>query len=57
MNEKNSLLSENCFRSASVHECTGLIPAGIPSDAEIEAYNEMYSFIPTAEELSRRYIE
>ncbi len=27
-------------------DCTGLIPAGISSKDEIEAYNEMYNFIP-----------
>ncbi|MBE6836566.1 MAG: hypothetical protein E7509_01015 [Ruminococcus sp.] len=27
-------------------DCTGLIPAGINNKDEIEAYNEMYNFIP-----------
>lgn len=31
---------------ASTGDFTGLIPAGISSDQELEAYNEMYAFIP-----------
>ncbi|MCC8068295.1 MAG: hypothetical protein LIO71_00785 [Ruminococcus sp.] len=31
---------------ASNSDFTGLIPAGVDSDQELEAYNEMYAFIP-----------
>lgn len=30
----------------SAGDCTGLIPAGLDSESELEAYNEMYNFIP-----------
>ena len=30
----------------SAMDCTGLIPALPQSDAELEAYNQMYRFIP-----------
>ena len=33
---------------ASSGDFTGLIPSGINSDQELEAYNEMYAFIPPA---------
>jgi len=31
---------------ASSGDFTGLIPAGLNSSEELEAYNEMYAFIP-----------
>lgn len=34
------------LNSSSVGDCTGLIPAGLNSDSELEAYNELYSFLP-----------
>lgn len=30
----------------SADDLTGLIPAGMKTDEELEAYNEMYNFIP-----------
>lgn len=34
---------------ASSGDFTGLIPAGLNSSEELEAYNEMYAFIPPAD--------
>lgn len=31
---------------ASTEDFTGLVPAGLSSQQELEAYNEMYAFIP-----------
>ena len=33
------------IQSCSAMDCTGLIPALPQSDAELEAYNQMYRFI------------
>ena len=32
--------------AASAMDCTGLIPAGLDDEAELEAYQELYSFLP-----------
>lgn len=32
------------FRSVSATDCTGLIPAGIPSEEELESYYEMFDY-------------
>lgn len=32
--------------AASSQDCTGLIPSAPESDAEIEAYEELYHFLP-----------
>lgn len=39
-------LSDSCFSKSLVSstDCTGLIPALPDSDAELEAYEEMYQF-------------
>lgn len=34
------------IRASSAMECTGLIPAQPESLSEIEAYNELYPFMP-----------
>lgn len=31
---------------SSAGDCTGLIPAGIKKEEELEAYEEMYNFLP-----------
>lgn len=36
------------FEASSAGDCTGLIPSGVNSASEIEAYNEVYSFLPKA---------
>ena len=32
--------------ACSSGDCTGLIPSGLKNSDELEAYNEMYNFIP-----------
>ena len=32
--------------AASAHDCTGLIPGGMPDVDELEAYNEIYHYRP-----------
>ncbi len=34
------------LKASSVQDCTGLIPAGIQDDAEIENYEDLYPFLP-----------
>lgn len=34
------------IQSCSTTDCTGLIPAGPQSDAEVEHYNQLYKFLP-----------
>lgn len=42
-NKENDIFELNTF---SAFDCTGLIPYALQSDEEIEAYNEMYHFMP-----------
>ncbi|MCH5205462.1 MAG: hypothetical protein J1F09_00830 [Oscillospiraceae bacterium] len=41
-------ISEEYMRSSSGTDCTGLIPAAAKTDEELENYNELYDFLPTA---------
>lgn len=34
------------IQSCSTTDCTGLIPSGPQSDAEVEHYNQLYRFLP-----------
>lgn len=34
------------IQSCSTTDCTGLIPSGPRSDAEVEHYNQLYKFLP-----------
>lgn len=34
------------IKPASAQDCTGLIPAGIVDEGEIENYEELYPFLP-----------
>lgn len=54
MNEKKREINidEDCPVS-SVGEMTGLIPTSVTSEMELEAYNEMFSFVPKAVTKSR----
>ena len=51
----NKRLSKNpvdCdyLKTSSTQDCTGLIPAGITSEEELENYQDLYPFLPyTAE--------
>lgn len=33
------------FSTCSAYDCTGLIPAGITSESEAEAYEELYPYV------------
>lgn len=43
--KKPDLLEDYCPVSSS-GDCTGLIPAGVKKEEELEAYQEMYNFLP-----------
>ncbi|MBD5384686.1 MAG: hypothetical protein HDR72_06780 [Ruminococcaceae bacterium] len=36
------------FKASSGTDCTGLIPAAVTNDNEMENYNELYDFLPNA---------
>lgn len=36
---------EQEFSTCSAYDCTGLIPAGITSESEAEAYEELYPYV------------
>lgn len=42
------LLDMEYVSSVSSTDCTGLIPAAPTSEAELEAYEELYPYLPTA---------
>lgn len=52
---KNRVDTTSCPQSdgfspvASSGDFTGLIPAGLDSKGELEAYDEMYAFLPSAD--------
>ncbi len=33
------------FNTCSMYDCTGLIPAGITSESEADAYEELYPYV------------
>ncbi len=43
-----SNFDEDDFKAPSGMDCTGLIPAAVRSDEELENYNELYEFLPNA---------
>ena len=43
-----SELADEYMKSSSGTDCTGLIPAAPTSESELENYNELYDFLPTA---------
>lgn len=43
-----SELADEYMKSSSGTDCTGLIPAATQSENELENYNELYDFLPTA---------
>ena len=47
--EDEEELFDNLFSVASSTECTGLIPGTADSDAEVDAYSEIYD-IPLSED-------
>lgn len=36
------------LKVSSAQDCTGLIPAGIQNEEEVENYEELYPFLPKA---------
>ena len=54
-NEDWNELAEEYMKSSSGTDCTGLIPAAVRSDSELENYNELYDFLPTAVSDRRKY--
>ncbi len=36
------------FKASSGTDCTGLIPAAVTNDNELQNYNELYDFLPNA---------
>ncbi len=42
------LLDMDYVNTASTTDCTGLIPAAPVSEAELEAYEELYPYLPIA---------
>ena len=50
-NKRKDIFELNTFSS---FDCTGLIPYALQSDDEIEAYNEMYHFMPPVLEDSEK---
>lgn len=38
------------IQACAVTDCTGLIPSLPLSEAEVESYNEVYTFLPSAAE-------
>lgn len=53
MSKQNKVSSDltdeyDYLKVSSAHDCTGLIPAGIQDDEEVENYEELYPFLPKA---------
>lgn len=52
MKNENKLLQnsadDNYLKAASAQDCTGLIPAGITYEEELENYEELYPFLHQA---------
>lgn len=45
--------SSSYIDTCSANDCTGLIPALPQSEAEIEAYEELYNFLPGMKQVSK----
>lgn len=43
--EEQVFVKKDDFASCSSTDCTGLIPAGLNSQAEAEAYEELYPYV------------
>lgn len=48
--EKIDLIHDNELNACSAYDCTGLIPSAVTDDSEIEAYEEIYRYLPPAED-------
>ena len=45
-NQKLIDSTDYLVNSASTQDCTGLVPRGLQSDEEVEAYEEVYHYLP-----------
>lgn len=45
--------SSSYIDTCSANDCTGLIPSLPQSEAEIEAYEELYDFLPGMKQVSK----
>ena len=45
-NQKLINSTDYLVNSASTQDCTGLVPRGLQSDEEVEAYEEVYHYLP-----------
>ena len=52
MKNENKILQNPAYydylKASSTQDCTGLIPAGITYEEELENYEELYPFLPHA---------
>ena len=44
--DKQEFTGQDYIKSGSATDCTGLIPSAALDDAELESYQEVYSFLP-----------
>lgn len=47
-NQEPEFIDNDYLSSASATDCTGLIPAGITKEEELDYYEELYPFLPKA---------
>ena len=47
-NKKSNDIDYDYLTTSSARDCTGLIPAGITEEEELEYYQELYPFLPKA---------
>lgn len=53
-NKKTPLTEDDDYlKASSSQDCTGLIPSGIQSSAELESYEELYPFLPKAANIAQ----
>ena len=53
-NQKLIDSTDYLVNSASAQDCTGLIPAGPQNDKEVEAYEEIYDYLPPEMERKKK---
>ena len=53
-NQKLIDSTDYLVNSASAQDCTGLIPAGHQNDKEVEAYEEIYHYLPPKMERKKK---
>ncbi|MDO4262045.1 MAG: hypothetical protein Q4C82_08200 [Eubacteriales bacterium] len=48
MSERRQEKDYDYLKAVSAQDCTGLIPAGLAGEKELESYEELYPFLPRA---------